>query len=496
MIFLSMSTLETSIPAEAAIKVGSSCKSLGDIKVKGGMELVCAKKRNTYKWKVNKRETQISETDYEFLNRCDKDPYVMGYLKKFQDNLDKNRYLCPPPYRFLVKTLPQITPQFPTDFESGLIETDKCKLTRSEGFQYAFDRKLTLHPDIKIQIVPFSTDQFPESSTPESDWGEYFEYLRSSLTRMTDVPSNYQFRIAPKYFRVALDLKSLNLNGSISHGDNAATNDRYKLINEVIKVSDPELNFSDIDYIFFVANKEVSRDILANQIAYGKTIVTSEKSFSVNSYITSSVEDFNSKYWIPREPFSFIHEMMHIFNTAEDSYGNVEHGGDELGTGSWGNMSGAMMDHLAWHKWNARMISDSQIMCASTKAKSTYWIRPSTYSGQIPKLLMFPLSNYEAIAIESIRSAGFNYKLPKSYLGALIYRINTREIDDFSEFGDGMIVLCPTNRPCSSSLEKSLPFKLSKAALKPGDFLEIEKMKIELIDADSFGDIVKISPIE
>lgn len=39
---------------------------------------------------------------------------------------------------------------------------------------------------------------------------------------MTDVPSNYQFRIAPKYFTTQTNLVDYKLSGDISHGEASA----------------------------------------------------------------------------------------------------------------------------------------------------------------------------------------------------------------------------------------------------------------------------------
>ena len=471
----------------AAVKAGAICTKAGATAISSGKKYTCVKSGGKLKWSLS-----TTTSAFEFISSCQADPYVPKEWAEYQKNVPT--YGCNPPYRYVKQTLTSQLPKITQSSPDELLQVSECKLTRGEGWQYQLNNNLLLNPNLVVQIVPFATKDFPATTDPRTDWKLYVDYLISSLTNMTDVPSNYQFRIASKYYATQTNLVDYKLSGDISHGEASANPSRYKLISDVLAVADSEIDFAGADYVFFFSPLSVSRDVLGNHIAWGQNIVTNEKTFKGNSYITSYVSDFKSKNWIPREPFSFIHEMMHIFNSAEDYYGDVNYGGTDVGTGNWGNMSGGNMEHLIWDKWNVKMIADSQVRCASKDKTSINWIKPSTISGSHEKLLMVPISSTVGIVVESIRASGFNYKIPKIQQGAIVYRVNTAQIDEKVIHGDGVYIQCPKNKTCNKSPTLG-GFRLADAALKLGDFVELDNIRITVVESGEFGDVVKVEKI-
>jgi len=479
------------IAAFGTVKAGSPCTKAGSTSTSSGKKYTCIKSGKKLSWN---KGVQIATTTtaFEFMSACQADPFVPKEWAEYQKNISVNG--CNPPYRYVKQSL---TTQLPTTAQSTqteLLQVSECKLTRSENWQYRLNNNLILNPNLVVQIVPFATRDYPATSDPRLDWKLYVDYLTSSLSNMTDGPSNYQFRIAPKYYTTTTNLTDYKLSGAVSHGEATANPNRYKLISDVLAVADSDIDFTGADYIFFFSPLTVSRDVLGNQIAWGQSVITGEKNFRGNSYITSHVSDFKSKYWIQIEPFSFIHEMMHIFGSAQDYYGDINYGGTEVGTGNWGNMSGGKMDHLIWDRWNVQMIADSQVRCASKDRTSINWIKPSTIAGLHEKLLMVPISNTVGIVVESIRASGFNYKIPKIQQGAIVYRVNTAQIDENLIHGDGIYIQCPKNKVCRK--EPTLGgFRMAEAVLKVGEFVESDGVRITVVESGDFGDVVKVEKI-
>jgi len=149
------------------------------------------------------------------------------------------------------QTLTTQLPKIVQSSKSDLLPITQCKLTRGQGWNYYLNKGLLLNPNLVVQIVPFATKDFPATSDPRADWKLYVDYLTSSLTNMTDVPSNYQFRIAPKYYTTQTNLVDYKLSGDISHGEASANPSRFKLISDVLAVADPEIDFTGADYVFF-----------------------------------------------------------------------------------------------------------------------------------------------------------------------------------------------------------------------------------------------------
>jgi hypothetical protein len=500
-IFLLLISLFPIASSQAAPSLGAKCNKLNKVRSVSDIELICKRSGKKLVWKianpipgVNPFQPDPRPSSPVFTTDCDLDPLVPKEWEEFQNKLTARD--CAPPYRYVVKQLTDEVPLTAQTPRADLLPISQCKLQRSDGWNYDLSRGNKLNPNTIVQIVPFATRDYPANSNPQQDWKPYLDFIVDSLTKMTDVKSNYQFRIAPKYFYIDKNLSEYNLSGLVSHGDPAANPRRHQLANDVLDVADAEINFSDVNSIFFFSPVNVPRTVLANQIGWGKPVVTDEKTYHHSFYISSYINDFKSPYWNNRDPFAFIHELMHIFNTAEDYYGDVNYGGTGAGMGNWGNMSGGRTDHLTWDKWSAQMISDDQVRCADKSTDSTHWLKPSTISGLHEKMLMIPLNRFEAIIVESIRASGFNYKIPTKQHGAIVYRINTAQIDENTIHGDGAYIICPTNRACNKNPDPQFRgFRYATAALKLGDYVDFENIRISVVEAGDYGDVISVQKV-
>ena len=439
---------------------------------------------------------------FQFKTFCDKDPLVPAEWKSFQDNVySKDIHGCAPPYRYVISQLSDEKPRSPLTSRSQLLASSQCYMKRDSQFEFLKANNALLKPSMKVIVVPFATLDFPTNNDPSSDWGSYINWIKTSLENMTDVSSSYVFDIAPKYFSVPVNLRDFSVGQQdLGKGDSVNNPKKNGLQDAILKVVDPYIDFSKYDEIIFVTPRSVPRTVMTMVGAVAPK--TNEKTFLMNSIVTSYIDDFTSNEWNPREPFGFLHEMMHIWRTADDYYGNSNgdypKGNDPIdyGIGNWGNMSGAMTEHLAWDKWAAGLISDEQVRCVSPISETINWIKPSTIKGQYEKLVLIPINANEMIGIESIRNSGFNYKIPKSQLGAIVYKVYRDNRDPNSYYGLQLKVYCPTNRPCTEEQDNQYGgFHLAGAALKPGDYVDLLSMRITLIESGDFGDVVKVEKI-
>lgn len=504
------------------IKAGSVCKKADSKRVSNGKTLTCLKKGKKYIWVSGRQvpvakpnpspsstsiESSTSNTEpvptvipsakpvtvenYNFEHHCDVDPFVPNLWKPFQD-LEAQRWGCPPPYRYLERDLPTETPLNQQTEKRSLNDVEQCKNDSTRSWTWGG----FLGPEAKkervIQVVPFYMSDGIPSTTPSQDWEAAIQFALDGLTKMSDHPLKIRVKIPEAYYLVDGNLKSFGLGNDVMHGDPNFNNKRWELVEKIVAATDSKIDFSEADMVWFLAPSNVKRSVLANHIAYGRALRTAEKVFSVNTstYISSPINDF-SKDFPQREPFGFIHELIHITDALDDHYGN---GLDDLGTGSWGNMSGAMFDFLAWDKWSLGWINNSQVRCAPRNTTSTHWIKPSTIRGAHEKLLMIPISRTKSIAVESIRNSGFNFKIPVTRLGALVYTVDTSLLDDRTKHGDGLNVICPS-RGCSNSPTSDSRFKLPDATLKLGESVEVMGYRISVIEAGAFGDVIRVDKI-
>jgi len=482
--------------AQASVKAGGTCTKLGATSVAAGKKYTCVKSGSKFIWNrgvIENSSSKKSETpaptaqNYTFKHFCDPDPFVPDKWKPWQDT-EKKLDGCPPPYRYLVKELGSAKPKINQSNLNELQSIEACKNLNSRIRPGRALIGATKSRPTVIQVVPFYMNNGAPTTTPAQDWSDAIQFALEAIANMNDQGSAIQIRMPEAYIYVNDDLKRFNLGNSTKHGDASGLESRWDLINTVTKVADLSIDFTGADVVWFLAPSNVKRTLLSNQIGTGRPLVTNEKTFYVNTYISSPISDLSNEGFQPREPFGFVHELMHLFDTADDHYGDHK---NDLGTGGWGNMSGAQVDFLAWDKWTFGWISDQQVRCAPTNATSIHWIKPSTIKGSYEKLLMIPISNSKFLAVESVRNSGFNFKIPVPMLGAIVYLIDTNVLDQQFVNGGGINILCPTNRSCDyAPMIHSFP--LGGAALKPGESITAQGFQISILESGEFGDVVKV----
>jgi len=433
--------------------------------------------------------TSILKEEKFYNSLCDNDLDVPLSLIKYQNEAIK-RDSCQPPYKFVSK---KITTTPTTVLNNNILSSDQCKINPP-----IWNIKTSKwNPNYRIKVIPFQTQDYQTSSNPKEDWKDFFDYFSDTLDNMTDVKSNYVIDFEKNYTYIPLSLKSLNLGSQYMHGDPSVRPRTKKLAENIISVVDNNINFSNYDAIWFLPPRNISIDVLSNFIIDGP-LYTNEKKFDVGIYLGTRYDDFESKKWNPRDPFGVMHEwLVHVSNSIDDTYGDYysNNGVGHFGTGEWGNTSGAITDFLGFDKWQLGLIGNNQVLCLNPNQASTIWIKPLNYDGVYEKLAIIKLSPYIAISIQSMRSAGYNYKLPVKNNGVLVIDINAEKMYDNSVHADGQYVVCP-NRNDGGTFHGGCKYKnLNDATLKLNESIIYKGYKITVVESGEFGDVVKVEKI-
>jgi hypothetical protein len=326
---------------------------------------------------------------------------------------------------------------------------------------------LTPYSKAKFQVVPIETTDYKSSSTPKKDYGHYFELLESWVKNNSDNGSSFEVRIPDKYITFNKSLKDYkNID---TH--NKPTPEGQQFHKDLIAAADPFIDFSGNDLIIVVVPPQVNQNLLGTN-PWGTQVTTQEGSFW--RFLTITPFDFTNG-WGPNSGFIgpqlLLHEMHH-------SYFDFGDHGD--GMGGWGLMSlPSVTDLLGWDKYLAGYYSDQQIRCLPS-AKSISLLTPNVAKSQNEKLAVIPINSYKIIVIESVRVGGFNYKLPKSSEGVLVYEINIDETD----YHKG-VYLISTARGLSTDNKLGAPLRLNETVIASG-------YKISVIQTGNFGDIVEV----
>jgi hypothetical protein len=465
-------------PATAAAKAGGACSKAGLTSVVSSKTYTCIKSGKKLVW--NKGAATAKSVD-QFVDQvppttfiCKTDMLAAAAWKPYQNYLKYGNSVCDMnfyrfvPYESIAYSGTQITSP-----KSELLSTESCKVRKTNnGPMLGFSSQqanLTPYSKAKFQVVPIETTDYKTSSTPLKDYGHYFELLKSWVENNSDNGSSFEIRIPDKY--IALNKSLKDYKNIDAH--NKPTPDGQQFHKDLIAAADPFINFSGNDLIIVVVPPQVDQNLLGTN-PWGTQVTTQEGSFW--RFLTITPFDFtrkgaNSSFLGPQ---LLLHEMHHAYFDFGDH-------GD--GMGGWGLMSlPSVTDLLGWDKYLAGYYSDQQIRCLPS-AKSISLLTPNVAKSQSEKLAVIPISSSKIIVIESVRVGGFNYKLPKSSEGVLVYEINIDETD----YHKG-VYLISTPRGLSTDNKLGAPLRLNETVVASG-------YKISVIQTGNFGDIVEVQKI-
>lgn len=419
-----------------------------------------------------------------FDSPCAKDSKTPAFWKKLENHL-AGFGLCNSAYRYVPVSMPKAVPQSKVSNQSPAA-IDSCKIDNyKSGRTRAFTGNADLHlnPNTKMQVLPlYASDTAPGTGNPNVDYGGYFKYFRDFVKYVSDGKSDFSINVPSRYFKLSKPLSTYKTDDQLS--SQART--------DFVNAADSSIDFTGIDYVLVVYPPGTSIDV-ASQAGGGGNLITQEG--AINHLITSSPltykkgSGFHTTFVL--HPMHLLHELFHPGAGLEDhngsgywQNGNVGNPNDP-GMGNWGLMSHSMTDLITWEKWLLGFTLDNQVICqTSFDGTHTYWLSPSSIRTTKQKLLVLRVDDHEVIVVESARAAGFNYKLPKSAEGVLVYTVNTAE--PRVEYGLTLL------RPKGTAINVK-PFILSNSSLQKGEFVTYKGIKIQVTEAGTFGDVVAIS---
>ena len=472
-----------STPANAVINIGDRCSKNGMVFAK---MMVCKKVKGKLVWQIAK-SNDIPFAG--FKDPCDPDPLTPKEFVAIQDFMYSVQH-CAHPIRFVDVPLPSTKPK--TKLTENLPNVEPCKLKtvtpfRTVGFS---SEAWQFNGDIKLQVIPIQFSDYPTTTKPADDYKNYFHFLENMFYKISDGHTRITFEIPDKYLEIGKPITDYELPGTTVHGIYTWKKmDVNKYTADLFEVADKNINFSGITMAVQVVPFNTAYDYIPHSPQFRMdNIRTNEGTLKFN-YIWPVPRLVDRKSTMGADPWLHLHEFMHANGLLTDHLGD-EFGttGPNKGSGQWGHMSGMETDFLVWDKWLTKMINDSQVICADPNSTSTYWIKPMEYFGEFEKMLVVPISSTKAIAIESHRVGGANYKLPKASEGALVYLVNSAD----TRHDGGINVYEPVNRTGSLGAE---PFVFAHATLKLNESTLIEGYKISVVEAGAFGDVVKVEKV-
>lgn len=514
----------------AAPKSGTKCTKAGVKETYKNYEYTCTKKSGKLVWSKGKSKVSIpkanpatpatpapsptatlspepsptiSSQGLTFETLCAKDPLVPDEWRAMEAYMHSIGS-CSAALRIVEKTLPGEKPKQEITASKELMDVGSCKMLNRKGqhsylgFPDPLDKKAVdefmarRHPssDTTFQIIPISGIDAPASTTtPLQDYKKYFDYVKNWIEYNSDYGSTVEFRVPERYFYVPVKIGDYQLLHSPTDRSLAETK-RRELMNEVIKVVDKDIDFRGADISILMVPAGTSLGVIQQTVTGW---VMSDEG-PVN-HITAVAPDtttlgFNRPFANLNHPIWWIHEFFHVGIGLDDHYGDQKWNYGNHGTGMWTLMSTGQTELSTWEKWLVGLLKDSQVRCAKPNEVSTHWLAPTTYKTQKEKLLVVPISSTKAIAIESMRIGGLNYKIPSESEGVLVFVLDMTQ----SDHGYGMEIKLPDSRNAPSQASRK-SFFLSNAAFKLNESIVVDGVRITVVESGTFGDVVRVEKV-
>jgi len=427
-----------------------------------------------------------TSSDLVFTNLCEQDPLVPEEWSLVQ-NWSRLYMGCARPYRYVSAQLPTSQPTMPLTDPISNSNIDQCKIPyvgpwphENLGYQKDSNRFRPTKSSV-IQVVPIQFSNAKAASNPKNDYGKLLNFMSEFLVNISDVPIKPEVRFYNEYIDLGKPIENYKLHDEHS--------DMKEFQSDIIAKSDPLIDYSGVDQIIIVGPPDLNGSFTYHMNWNNRWQTTEgivKSAYQVGSIaLTPRV----GTVWSP-DPWITVHEaighqlgMMDLLGSASGGRKNIwEYSGKNLGSGFWGQMSGAYGDFLIWQKWITGLIFDDQVACLKQDSLGNYWIRPAEIKGRYIKTLMIPLPNKQVIVVESIRSVGYNFKMPKKAEGALVYLVDVNETqNDY-----GVYLQMPPNR------SSDLGANRIDATLRIGESVNVEGYRISVIESGNYGDVIKV----
>jgi M6 family metalloprotease-like protein len=450
--------------ALAAVKPGTTCKTLGTTSTSSGIKYTCIKSGKKLVW--NKGIA----------------------VKKATPSPTPTATPSPTPTATPSPTpTPTATPTpnpTPTIKTSGLAEyrsVTECKLineNQNEDVNQSHTPRKWYLVDTKktIRILIFTVDFVDLVSNSQE--APNFNGLISDFEAFYKSQSNnslkFSWTVAPKVTRMAKSVQSYGVGAR-------ASGDVWSLYNDIQDLALKTYKREDFDFLIGSAPSSTLREQIASSPAFG----TREKNRIPGTYLGGDYWSNGASWTIPTHEFghsglgladlySFDASMLGAAGAAQQfKYMGVY---DLM---NWAG--GAGLELTAWNRWIGGLIDDSQMLCLPDLTTVTL-LKPLQLLNNEVKGMVIPISKSSAIVIENRAALGFDKALSEGSRGVIAYFVDTK-IE--SGFGPMQVIRKPS----------STDVWFTDNALKVGEVLNHKGYSIKVLGSlgnDMYVEVKKV----
>ena len=376
------------------------------------------------------------------------------------------------------------SPSTPTTNDAKFKTIDKCKLKDGDGnlnnlaagFPVA-SKYERLKPGVEIQVIPVDFSDLSAATDPSDDYKIELGHLQNYWNWTTTWDLNLKISTPKKYIRMPNPLASYDLSASYLKGTFGNGDQYWKFADAVIAAADSTIDFRGKGSVIIVFPPGFDGEKIATMLSYTKSpqeaLRTAEGDI-LNLMITGSHDYRDSWLW--------AHEYGHLLG-LRDHRNNSDPSNQKLDGMAFGiTASGFAPELVAWDRFLIGALNDSQVICVPSNESGTFWLRPIAAKTDQPKMVVIPLDDFTGIVIESRRRHGYDMNLSYSDEGAHVYVIDTR----IKQGTSAIKTLTVPRAKLANGLDTSL---------RQGESVTHRGWRISIVEAGTYGDVVKVEPI-
>ena len=387
------------------------------------------------------------------------------------------------PYVPLIKPLSTQAPKSLITPRIELSEVSACKVASgtpnhqfTTGFPIGKNRaRLDSNPTIQVIAIDFPDLQGKRS--PKVDHEFLFNLVSTYWSLISNRKFTINWDIPDSYVRMPKNVVDYGLGGDLFAGT-FSDEPMWNYVRAAIAQTDSIIDFTGKSMIAVITPSEATSKQIGTLVAEARN----SKPFSTregdiyNVFImgnNSQREDWRNWNW--------VHEFGHLMGLTDlrDVRNPGAQNSDALGIFDLFSSSMAP-ELLGWSRFLLGALADSQIRCVANGLTSTHLLYPVAELSNREKLLVIPISQFRAIAVESRRQLGFDSNLGYQDEGAIVYAIDTS-----IPFGTSAISIIGSPRQKDSRLR-------TDSALREGESVTHWGYKITNVESGEFGDVVRV----
>jgi len=345
----------------------------------------------------------------------------------------------------------------------------------SAGFPKVAQR-LTSAGRIKALIVPIDFSDVQGKDNTVAYFSTIATNVRDFYFKQSYGAVAFDFDIVSNWVRAPFTSTKFGTGGSVGAGDPNG------YLNAIISLTDGAIDYSGYDAVYYLVPKEMP---MAN-MGWGPAITYPH--YTSNGVIMNGATGGADMYYTENNGIVggtwkwMAHETGHAFGLYDE---DLNHASQSLGywnimAMSWSNNS---IELGAWDRYLQGWLPQSQVNCSEmasiTSEGTTTKISPIVRQDKEIKTIMVPLTASKILVIESRKSESLD-KIAANREGVLIYTVDMTK----GQLGGGYVI-----QKRIGSTDKNF----EDAALRTGDSITVEGVKITVMALDTTGDTVKIS---